>query len=78
MQVTLQENEVAALLAALDQYIPGLREEIGKTESYDYREELKAQQAALSSVLAKLGGSISSTNSPDLGAKNPPWGKGRS
>ena len=77
MQVTLQEDEVAALLAALDQYVPGLREEIGKTENYDYREELKAQQAALTSVVAKLGGSISTTNSPDLGAKNPPWGRSK-
>jgi len=76
MQVTLQEDEVAALLTALDQYIPTLREEIGKTENYDYREDLKAQEAALKGLVAKLGGSISSTNSPDIGAKNPPWGKG--
>lgn len=76
MQITLQEKEVAALLAALDQYIPELREEIGKTENYDLREELKAQEVALNNVVAKLGGSISTTNSPDIGAKNPPWGKG--
>ena len=75
MQVNLQENEVAVLLAALDHYIPSLREEIGKTENYNYREELKAQEAALSGVVAKLGGSISTSNSPDIGAKNPPWGK---
>jgi len=76
MQVTLQENEVVALLAVLDQYIPSLREEIGKTENYDYREELKTQEAALTGLVAKLGGSISGTNSPNLGAKNPPWGRG--
>ena len=55
MQVDLNEDEVAALLTALDQYIPGLREEIGKTENYDYREELKAQEASLHRVVTKLG-----------------------
>ncbi len=74
MQVNLQENEVAALLTALDYYIPNLREEIGKTEDYNYREQLKAQEAALTGIVSKLGGSISDTNSPDIGAKNPPWG----
>ena len=76
MQVDLSEDEVAALLAALDQYIPSLREEIGKTENYDYREELKVQEASLQRVVTKLGGSGPSRNTPNLGAKNPPWGKG--
>jgi hypothetical protein len=74
MQINLDENEVSALLEALSTYIPNLREEIGKTESYDYREDLKAQEAILTKLVAKLGGSISSTNTPDIGAKNPPWG----
>jgi hypothetical protein len=76
MQVDLNEDEVAALMAALDQYIPGLREEIGKTENYDLREELKAQEASLQRVVTKLGGSGSGASSPSLGANNPPWGKG--
>jgi hypothetical protein len=77
MQVNLEENEVSALLDALSFYIPQLREEIGKTENYDMRAELHTQETALTSVVAKLGGSIASTNSPDLGARNPPWGGGR-
>ena len=32
-QVNLEENEVAAMLTALNSYIPELREEIGKTEA---------------------------------------------
>ena len=75
MHVDLTEDEVADLLAALDQYIPSLREEIGKTEDYDYREALKAQEANLRRVVTKLGGSGSSQNTPNLGANNPPWGK---
>jgi hypothetical protein len=74
MQVNLNDNEVSALLEALDYYIPQLREEIGRTENYDMREGLKAQEAALTGLMSKLGGSISTTNNPDIGAKNPPWG----
>ena len=75
MQVTLDQNEVAALLDALNSYIPQLREEIGKTENYDMREELKAQHAALAGLVAKLGGSIADSGLSDLGANNPPWGR---
>lgn len=74
MQINLSEGEVSALLTALDFYIPELREEIGKTENYDMRESLKAQKQALTGLISKLGGSISETESPNLGANNPPWG----
>ena len=74
MNVSLQENEVSALIGALNSYLPQLREEIGKTEDYDMRERLKAESDALTSALTKLGGSIADTNMPDLGANNPPWG----
>jgi hypothetical protein len=76
MQLNLDENEVSALLEALSQYIPQLREEIGSTENYDMRQSLHAQVAALTGLVSKLGGSISTTNMPDLGADNPPWGGG--
>ncbi|MDQ6693617.1 MAG: hypothetical protein M3014_04245 [Chloroflexota bacterium] len=76
MQVTLNEDEVSALLQALYSYIPELREEIGSTENYDMRASLNAQEAALTGLISKLGGSISNTNMPDLGADNPPWGGG--
>jgi hypothetical protein len=76
MQLNLDENEVSALLEALSQYIPQLREEIGSTENCDMRQSLHAQEAALTGLVSKLGGSISSTNMPDLGADNPPWGGG--
>lgn len=74
MQVTLNENEVSAVLEALNWYLPNLREEIGKTEDYDWRQSLHAQEEALTGMVAKLGGSIATTNTPDIGADNPPWG----
>ncbi len=74
MQVNLEANEISALLDALNSYVPQLREEIGKTENYDMREDLKAQEAALGTVIAKLGGSIPTGDGSNLGANNPPWG----
>lgn len=75
MQLNLQADEVSALLQALYGYIPQLREEIGSTENYDMRESLKAQEASLTALVAKLGGSIAETNLSDIGADNPPWGR---
>ena len=74
MQVNIEDNEVEAILEALRSYLPDLREQIGSTEDYDLREALKAREAGLNSVVAKLGGSIADTNLPDIGADNPPWG----
>jgi hypothetical protein len=76
MQVNIDQNEVSALIRALNFYIPELREEIGSTEDYDLRADLHVQEAALTSFLTKIGGSIADTNRPDLGANNPPWGGG--
>jgi hypothetical protein len=74
MQVNFDENEVAALINALNYYLPQLREEIGRTENYDMRAQMHAEENALTSVVSKLGGSISTTNTSDIGADNPPWG----
>jgi len=78
MQLNLDQNEVAALVDALSQYIPSLREEIGSTEQLEMRQGLQAQQTALTGILTRLGGAVpdASTNLPDLGADNPPWGGG--
>lgn len=78
MQLNLDQNEVTALIDALSQYIPSLREEIGSTEQYEMRQSLQAQEAALTTILTRLGGAVpdASTNLPDLGADNPPWGGG--
>jgi hypothetical protein len=74
MQVTLTETEIEAVLKALNSYLPNLREEIGKTENYEWRQEMHAEEEALTGLIAKLGGSIADTNLSDIGSKNPPWG----
>jgi hypothetical protein len=73
MQLNLDESEVAALLDVLSSYIPELREEIGKTEDYDMREDLKAQERKLIGIVTKLGGSATGGGS-DLGTGYRPWG----
>jgi hypothetical protein len=74
MQVNLSEKEVTALLQALNFYLPNLREQIGSTENYDWRQQMHAEEEALTGVISKLGGSIADTNLSDIGANNPPWG----
>ena len=74
MDITLQPNEVAAVLEALNYYLPQLREEIGRTEDYDLREGLKAQAAILTTIVERLGGTLTNPDMPQLGADNPPWG----
>ncbi len=74
MQVNLTEAEIAALLKALNFYIPNLSQEIGATENYDWRQAMHAESEALTGLVAKLGGSMADSNLPDIGADNPPWG----
>jgi hypothetical protein len=74
MQVTFDQGELDALMAALRSYLSGLREEIGKTDNYDLREKLHAHEAALMGIVSKIGGTLP-IDRPELGANNPPWGK---
>jgi hypothetical protein len=74
MQVNLDQNELSALLAVLNSYLPGLRAEIGDTDNHDMRENLKAQEATLTDLIVKFGGSVEDSENHNLGAKNPPWG----
>ena len=73
MQLNLDANEVAALLNVLNSYIPQLREEIGKTEKYEMREELKADEQTLRGIVTKLGGSVREDGGANLGTGYPPW-----
>lgn len=74
MNVTLQQDEIDALIQALSYYIPQLREEIGSTENYDMRQSMHSQVTVLTNFLTRIGGSITDNDVPNLGSKNPPWG----
>jgi hypothetical protein len=54
MQVVLNDEERETLMEVLSEALPNLREEVYKTENFDYREELKRREANIKSLLARL------------------------
>lgn len=54
MQFALSEEERQTLLETLNEALPDLREEVYKTESFDYREQLKRREALLKEILGRL------------------------
>jgi len=58
MQIALNDEEKQTLLEILNEALPpeasGLREEVYKTENFDYREELKRREGVLKALLARL------------------------
>jgi len=51
----LSASERAALRSAMETYVTDLRSEIGHTERYELREELKSKRMLLEGVLRRLG-----------------------
>ncbi|MEO8286926.1 MAG: hypothetical protein ABI670_10875 [Chloroflexota bacterium] len=74
MQVNLDTNEVSAVVKALKSYLGDLHDELGSTESYNMREDLKQERLAIRDVISKLGGNPDDTGLSDIGANKPPWG----
>ena len=54
--LTLSASERAAVRWAMESYVTELRSEIGHTERYELREELKSKRMLLEGVLRRLGG----------------------
>jgi len=54
MQVELNEEEREAILEILNHALPNLREEIRKTDNFEYRDRLKQQARVLRTVIARL------------------------
>ena len=55
MLLTLNDEERQVLADVLNELLPNLREEVYKTESYDYREQLKRREAVIKTLLGRLG-----------------------
>ena len=51
----LSASERAAVRSAIESYVTELRSEIGHTERYELREELKSRRLLLEGVLRRLG-----------------------
>ncbi|HVB34842.1 MAG TPA: hypothetical protein VNJ52_10795 [Patescibacteria group bacterium] len=55
MQLTVTHEEAEVLVDVLNAYLPELREEVYKTESFDLREHWKRRETVLKALLTRLG-----------------------
>jgi hypothetical protein len=55
MELSLSEEEREILSEALNGILPSLRQEVYKTENYDYRKQLQQKEAVLKGLLLRLG-----------------------
>jgi hypothetical protein len=58
MQVELSAEEHRLLAELLDRDFQDLREEIHRTENYDYKQELLARRRTLVGLIEKVGGTV--------------------
>lgn len=56
MELTLSGEEHTLLGQILERYLSLMREEIGKTENYRMRQELKSDEVVLKGMIARLKG----------------------
>jgi hypothetical protein len=54
MQIELNDQEAAALVSVVEQSLSGLREEIYKSETAEYKDALRERESLLGSVLQRL------------------------
>jgi hypothetical protein len=54
MELSLSEEEREILSEALNGILPSLRQEVYKTENYDYRKQLQQKEAVLKGLLLRL------------------------
>lgn len=55
MQLNLDAREVVLMRRLLDRALGEMREEVYKTENYEWRESLKDDEVLLKSLLERLG-----------------------
>ena len=54
-QLTLTNQEAATLRRVLEEYVSDLRMEIANTDSMDFRDQLKREEAFLKRLIGQLG-----------------------
>jgi hypothetical protein len=55
MQLTLEPKETALLRQVLERYLGDLRMEVGKTENFSMRQELKQDEEVVKGLITRLG-----------------------
>ena len=54
-QLTLTDSEASTLRRVLEEYVSDLRMEIANTDSMDFRDQLKREEAFLKKLIEQLG-----------------------
>ena len=54
-QLTLTDEEAGTLRRVLEEYVSDLRMEIADTDSMDFRDQLKQEEAFLKGLIEQLG-----------------------
>ncbi len=54
-QLTLTDEEAGTLRRVLEEYVSDLRMEIADTDSMDFRDQLKREEAFLKKLIEQLG-----------------------
>ncbi len=54
-QLTLTDSEAGTLRRVLEEYVSDLRMEIANTDSMDFRDQLKREEAFLKKLIEQLG-----------------------
>jgi len=54
-QLTLTDEEAGTLRGVLEQYVSDLRMEIADTDSMDFRDQLKREEAFLKKLIEQFG-----------------------
>lgn len=55
MELRLEPDEADLLSRVLTSYLSDLREEVGKTEKFELRQSLKADEDRIRSIIDRLG-----------------------
>ena len=56
MDISLNEEECALVLRLLKQHLPELRDEVYKTENFEWRQAMKAEEEDMKALIARLEG----------------------
>ena len=58
MDLQLDDRDAGLLRSILERYLGDFRMEIGKTEDYNMRNDMKADEARLKAIMGKLGAAV--------------------
>jgi hypothetical protein len=65
MELILHGDEARLLHQVLTQYVSATKEEIGKTENYSWRQDLKRDEATAKGLLGRLEQAVDDEEAPD-------------